>query len=114
MSDVKLTLEPGPSMNSVLLRWKPSLNIRNKLKGQCKTIKYGSETSLVPSLASHSLSFNTFLVTLSLYSSHKTVIFYNLASKFIKVFLSQRKILEGGEAGSSGSGQTEGAIKSNI
>ena len=65
VSDVNLTPELGPSMNSVLLRWGPSLNIRSKLKGQRKIIKFGSDTSL-PSLASHSLSLNTFLVTLSL------------------------------------------------
>ena len=46
-SDVKLTSELGPSMNSVLLRWTPSINICSKLKGQCKTMKYGSDTSLV-------------------------------------------------------------------
>ena len=66
VSEVNLTPELGPSMNSVLLRWAPSLNIRSKLKGQRKTIKFGSDTSLVPSLAPHSLSLNTFLVTLSL------------------------------------------------
>ena len=59
-SEDTLTPEPGPSMNSVLLRWTPSLNIRSKLKGQRKTIKFGSDTSLVPSLAPHSLSLKTF------------------------------------------------------
>ena len=49
-----LTSEPGPSLNSVLLRWASSLNVRSKLKGQRKTIKFGFETSLVPSLALHS------------------------------------------------------------
>ena len=58
--------EPGPSMNSDLLRWTQSLNIRSKLKGQRKNIKFGSDTSLEPSLAPHSLSLNTILVTLSL------------------------------------------------
>ena len=33
-----LTPEPGPSMNSVLLRWTPYLNIHSKLKGHSKTI----------------------------------------------------------------------------
>ena len=66
VSEVKLTSKLGPSVNSDLLRWATSLNIRSKLKGQCKTMKYGSDTSLVPSLAFHSLSFKTFLVTLSL------------------------------------------------
>ena len=66
VSEVNLTPEPGPSMNSVLLQWTPSLNIHRKLKGQRKTIKFGSDTSLEPSLAPHILSFNTFLVTLSL------------------------------------------------
>ena len=55
VSDVKLTSELGPSMNDVLLLWAPSLNLRCKLKEQCKTIKFGSDTSLL-----------TFLVTLSL------------------------------------------------
>ena len=40
VSDVKLTSELGPSMNSVLL-------LRSKIKGQRKTIKFGSDTSLV-------------------------------------------------------------------
>ena len=66
VSEVKLTSELGPSMNSVLLRWAPSLNIRSKLKGERKTLKFGSDTSLVPGLPPHSLSFTTFLVTLSL------------------------------------------------
>ena len=66
VSEVKLTFELRPSVNSVLLQWATSLNVRSKLKGQCKTIKYGSDKSLVPSLALHSLSFKTFLVTLSL------------------------------------------------
>ena len=71
VSEVKLTPELGPSMNSVLLRWTPSLNIRSKLKGQRKTIKFGSDTFLEvfflePSLAAHSLSLKTILVTLSL------------------------------------------------
>ena len=66
VSEVNLTPEPGPSMNSVLLRWTPSLNIRSKLKGQLKTIKFGYDTSLEPSLAPHSLSWKTILVTLSL------------------------------------------------
>ena len=66
--EVNLTPELGPTMNSVLLRWAPSLNIRtgSKLKGQYNTVKFGSDTSLAPSLAPHSLSLNTFLVTLSL------------------------------------------------
>ena len=66
VSDLNLTLELMPSMNSVLLRWAPSLIIRSKLKGQRKSIKFGSYTSLVPSLAPHSLSLYTILVTLSL------------------------------------------------
>ena len=66
VSEVNLTSELGPSMSSVLLRWTPSLNKRSKLKGQRKTVKFGSYTSLVPSLEPHSLSLNTFLVTLSL------------------------------------------------
>ena len=66
VSEVNLTSELGPSMNYVLLRWTPSLNKRSKLKGQRKTVKFGSYTSLVPSLAPHSLSLNTFLVTLSI------------------------------------------------
>ena len=66
VSEDTLTPEPRPSMNSVLLRWTPSLNIHSKLKGQRKTIKFGSDTSLEPSLAPHSLSLNTILVTLSL------------------------------------------------
>ena len=51
LSEVNLTPELGPSMDSVLLRWAPSLNIRKKLKAQRKTIKFGSDTSLVPSIA---------------------------------------------------------------
>ena len=47
VSEVNLTPEPGPSMNSILLRWVPSLNIRSKLKGQRKTKKFGSDTFLV-------------------------------------------------------------------
>ena len=69
VSEDTLTPEPGLSMNSVLLRWMPSLNIRSKLKGQRKsgkTIKFGSDTSLEPSLAPHTLSLKTILVTLSL------------------------------------------------
>ena len=37
-------------MKSVLLRWAPSLNERNKLKGQCADLKSGCVTSLGPSL----------------------------------------------------------------
>ena len=66
VSEVNLTPEPGPSMNSVLLRWAPSLNIHSKLKGQRKTIKFGSDTSLVPTLPLCSRSLLTFLETLSL------------------------------------------------
>ena len=66
VSEVKLTSKLGPSLNSVLLRWGPSLNIRSKLKGERKTLNFGSDTSLVQDLPSHSLSFTTFLVTLSL------------------------------------------------
>ena len=66
VSEVNLTPEPGPSMNVVLLRWGPSLNIHSKLKGQRKTKKFGSDTSLVSSISPHSLSLETFLVTLSL------------------------------------------------
>ena len=66
VSEVNLTSEPGPSMNSVFLRWAPSLNICSKLKGQPKTIKFGSDISLVSSLPLHSCSLKTFLVTLSL------------------------------------------------
>ena len=65
VSEVKLTSELGPSLNSVLLRWAPSLDICSKLKGQRKTIKIGSDTSVGPSLSPHSLSLNTFLMTLS-------------------------------------------------
>ena len=68
VSEVKLTSELGPSMNSVLLRWAPSLNIRSKLKGERKTLKFGSDTSLVPGLPPHSLRFTNFLMTLSLQS----------------------------------------------
>ena len=39
MSEDDLTPELGPSMNSIVLRWAPSLNICSKLKGQRKTIK---------------------------------------------------------------------------
>ena len=55
VSEVNFTSELGPSMNSVLLRWTPSLNIRSKLKGQRKAIKFGSDASysLVSSLAPH-------------------------------------------------------------
>ena len=66
VSEVNLTPEVGPSMNCVLLRWAPSLNICSKLNGQHRTIQFGSDTSLVPSLAPHSLSLNTFLVKLTL------------------------------------------------
>ena len=66
VSEVNLTPKLGPSMNYVLLRWAPSLNIRRKLKGQRKTIKFGSDTSLVPTLPPCSRSLLTFLVTLSL------------------------------------------------
>ena len=66
VSEVNLTPELGPCMTFVLLRWVPSLNIRRKLKGQRKTIKFGSDTSLVPTLSPHSLGLETFLVTLSL------------------------------------------------
>ena len=57
VSEVNLTPEPRPSMNSVLLRGTPSLNIHSKLKGQRKTIKFGSYTSLVPTLPPCSRSF---------------------------------------------------------
>ena len=57
-------------MNSVLLRWMPSLNIRSKLKGQRKTIKFGSDTSLVPSLAQFE---HFFLDTVPLKELKKTV-----------------------------------------
>ena len=40
--------------------------VRSKLKRQRKTIKFGSNTSLEPSLAPHSLSLKKILVTLSL------------------------------------------------
>ena len=72
VSDVKLTPEPGPSMNSVLLRWTPSLNIRSKLKGQCKTIKYGSDIPLGTWPTSPQSQFENF--------SHDTVPF-NIHSK---------------------------------
>ena len=39
--------------------------VRNKLKGQRKTIKFGSDTSEGPSLPPHSLSLKNFLVRLS-------------------------------------------------
>ena len=65
---INLIPEPGPSMNSVSLRWAPSWNIRSKLKGQRKTKKFGSDTSLVPNLPVYSRSLLTFLVTLSLYA----------------------------------------------
>ena len=45
VSEVNLTPDPWPSMTSVLLLWGPSLNIRSKLKGQRKTIKFGSDNS---------------------------------------------------------------------
>ena len=66
MSEVNLTPELWPSMNYVLLLWAPFLNIRSKLKGQRKTIKFGTDTSLEPSLAPHSLSLKTIRMTLSL------------------------------------------------
>ena len=66
VSEDNLTPELRPSINSVLLRWAPSLNIRSKLNGQRKAIKFGSDTSVGPSLPPHSLSLNTFLMTLSL------------------------------------------------
>ena len=44
------------SMNSILLRWAPSLNIRSKLKGPCKHKINRSNTFLIPGLSFHSLS----------------------------------------------------------
>ena len=43
-------------MQSVLLRWTPSLNHRSKLKGECTDVKSGCGTSVGPSLNPHSLS----------------------------------------------------------
>ena len=43
-------------MQSVLLRWAPSLNNCSKLKGQCTDVKSGCGTSVGPSLNPHSLS----------------------------------------------------------
>ena len=40
--------------------------LREALQSHGKTINFGSDTSLVPSLAPYILSLNTFLVTLSL------------------------------------------------
>ena len=44
-------------IQSVLLRWVPSLNIRSKLKGQCTDVKSGCVTLVRPSLSPHSLSW---------------------------------------------------------
>ena len=70
-SEVNLTPEPaGPSMNSALLRWAPSLKICCKLKGQRKTIKFGSDTSLVPThtpLQSQFVKFSLDTVPLSFF-----------------------------------------------
>ena len=49
------------SMDAIL-----KYTVRSKLKGQGITIKFGSDTSLEPSLALHSLSLKKILVTLSL------------------------------------------------
>ena len=61
VSEVNLTSELGSSMNSVLLRWAPSLNIHSKLKGQRKAIKFGSDTSSVYTYSStQQLQFENF------------------------------------------------------
>ena len=46
-------------------RWTPSLKMHSKLKGQRKTLKFGSDTSVGPSLSPQSLSLKTILLTLS-------------------------------------------------
>ena len=58
--EVNFTPELRPSMNIIYF------DGRSKLKGQHKTIKFGSDTSLVSSLSPHRLSLETFLVTLSI------------------------------------------------
>ena len=50
------TLTRMPVLQSVLLRWTPSLNDRSKLKGQYTDVKSGSDISVGPSLKPHSLS----------------------------------------------------------
>ena len=53
-------------MKFVLLRWAPSLNDRNKLKGQCADLKSGCVKSVGRSLNPNSLSLKKIIVLLSL------------------------------------------------